>query len=201
MVKLDDNPADGVGGARMAYVALGSNLGLEAVTRGALTEARLDPDQIVEAAMARLGEFGVVEARSSLYVTEPVGPVRQAEFVNAVVGLRTMLAPAELLAGLMRVEREFGRERGLTPPKGPRSLDLDVLLMEGVVMATEELTVPHPALAQRRFVLAPLAEIAPGAVHPVLEKTISELLEELADAGENRIGAVRRVCVPGPEAD
>ena len=109
--------------AKIAHVALGSNL---ASPVGG-------PAATVEAAMERLSGLGVVAARSSLYETEAVGEVDQPAFVNAVVTLRTLLDPHSLLQGLLRLEREFGRDRGVTAPKGPRTLDLDILLMGELV--------------------------------------------------------------------
>ena len=91
---------------------------------------------------------------------------------------------------LLAIEREFGRDRSRTPAKGPRTLDLDLLLMGDCILNEERLTLPHPEIATRRFVLAPLAEIAAEAVHPVLGKTISTLLKELRDEGQNRVAAV-----------
>jgi 2-amino-4-hydroxy-6-hydroxymethyldihydropteridine diphosphokinase len=166
-----------------AFIGLGSNL----------RSLAGDPAATVEAAVPRLSELGTLVACSSLYETEPVGNVAQPPFVNAVVGLRSELTPLELLAELMRIEREFGRDRNdpAAAPKGPRTLDLDILLIGNLVMATPELTMPHPGLAERRFVLVPLAEIAPESVHPILKRTADELLASLPDAGPNSATAVR----------
>lgn len=163
----------------VAYIAFGSNLG--------------DRRQIFSQAMDRLGRLGNVISRSSLYETEPVGFRDQPAFLNAVVALETDLEPLEVLHGLLAGERELGRDRSQGTPNRPRTLDLDLLLMGDSVIAGPELTLPHPALAQRRFVLAPLAEIAPLLRHPLLKQTMATLLELLPDEGENRISAVRRV--------
>ena len=148
-----------------AYIALGSNLGNRA--------------EALSSAVGHLRSLGRVVALSSLYETDPVGYHDQPAFLNAVVELETQLEPLPLLRGLLAVERELGRHRSQGPLKGPRTLDLDLLLMGDWVIAGEELSLPHPALTQRRFVLAPLAEIAPGAVHPVLQMTIGGLMENL----------------------
>jgi 2-amino-4-hydroxy-6-hydroxymethyldihydropteridine diphosphokinase len=161
-----------------AYIALGSNLG--------------DRAKALAAATDRLERLGRVEARSSLYETEPVGLHDQPTFLNAVLALETKLDPLSLLHSLLAIERELGRDRSRGVPNGPRTLDLDLLLMGDTVVATEELTLPHPALAQRRFVLAPLAEIAPHLRHPQSNQTMAELLALLPDEGENRVFAVRR---------
>jgi 2-amino-4-hydroxy-6-hydroxymethyldihydropteridine diphosphokinase len=161
----------------ISYIALGSNLG--------------DREEILAAATDRLGRLGRVVARSSLYETEPVGFRDQPAFLNAVLALETKLEPLPLLRALLSIERELGRDRGQGVPKGPRTLDLDLLLLGDAIVAGEELTLPHPALAQRRFALAPLAEIAPQLRHPQLKQTIADLLAELPDEGENRISAVR----------
>jgi 2-amino-4-hydroxy-6-hydroxymethyldihydropteridine diphosphokinase len=122
-----------------------------------------------------------------------VGYRGQPLFVNAVAALRTGLEPVELLQGLLNIEREFGRRRDRAMPKGPRTLDLDLLLLDDLELNVPELTLPHPALARRRFVLAPLAEIAPDLRPPGLDASVADLLARLPDDGENRIAAVRRL--------
>ena len=138
---------------QVAYIGLGSNLGSPAG----------DPAEIVSAAVESLATLGVIVARSSLYRTEPVGYAGQPAFVNAVVALRTDMDPEKLLNCLLVIERSFGRDRAASVPKGPRTLDLDLLLMGDLILESPSLVVPHPELPHRRFVLAPLAEIAPDA--------------------------------------
>ncbi len=163
----------------IAYIALGSNLG--------------DREAILVAATDRLGGLGRVVARSSLYQTEPVGYRDQPAFLNAALALETELEPLPLLYALLSIERELGRDRSRGLPKGPRILDLDLLLLGDAIVAAEDLTLPHPALAHRRFVLAPLAEIAPDLRHPQLKQTMTDLLAQLPDEGENRVSSVRRL--------
>lgn len=158
--------------SNVAYLSLGSNLGNR---EGTLREA-----------VRRLGALGRVLSVSSFYETEPVEFTDQPWFLNCAVGLETDETPQRLMAELLQIERDMGRERLLK--KGPRTIDVDILLYGDVIVHSAELTLPHPAMHQRRFVLEPLAEIAPEARHPILKKTTRELLDELP-AGP----AVRRV--------
>jgi 2-amino-4-hydroxy-6-hydroxymethyldihydropteridine diphosphokinase len=167
--------------SQTAYIGLGSNLSSPAGS----------PSEIVLAAIESLATIGGVAARSSLYRTAPVGYQNQPAFINAAVALRTDQDPERLLKCLLAIERPFGRNRATGVPKGPRTLDLDLLLINGVILESPTLTLPHPELPHRRFVLAPLAEIAPDALHPVLRKTIRELLAELPDEGPNSAEAIQ----------
>jgi 2-amino-4-hydroxy-6-hydroxymethyldihydropteridine diphosphokinase len=150
----------------LAYVALGANLGdREASIRGALAElATADGVEVV--------------AVSSLVETDPVGYLDQPRFLNGAAALETSLAPEQLLALLLAVERRFGREREGVPEQGPRTLDLDLLLYGSERIDRPGLRVPHPRLHERRFVLEPLAELDPSLEVPG-KGEIQELLAEL----------------------
>jgi 2-amino-4-hydroxy-6-hydroxymethyldihydropteridine diphosphokinase len=112
---------------------------------------------------------------SPMYETEPVDVVNQRWFVNLVVEAETSLFPMQLLSRTASIERDLGRVR--TVPKGPRTLDIDILLYGRAVVHTAKLEIPHPRMAERRFVLAPLADLAPDVRHPVLRRSIRELLD------------------------
>ncbi len=157
----------------VVFLGLGSNLGDRAANLRATRE--------------RLAAGGVALDRcSSLYETEPWGVAEQPRFLNAVCRGRTRLAPAALLALAKRIERELGRVE--TVRYGPRTVDIDILLYGERQLATPELTIPHPRLAERAFVLVPLTELAPDLRPPGSTRTVRELLEALG-----QVEAVRRV--------
>src|SRR4029077_4811582 len=148
---------------KRVYLSLGSNVG--------------DREGNLRAAVELLQTIGTVSALSSLYETEPVEFTEQPWILNCPAILETEKMPRQLLKALLDVERDMGRRR--VQNKGPRTIDIDILLFGGSVVKTKGLTIPHPALHQRRFVLEPLTEIAPDVSHPVLKKTIRELRDEL----------------------
>ena len=159
---------------KTAFLALGSNVGdREANLREAVN--RLDSDEIR------------VVRRSSLYETAPRELLDQPLFLNAVLQVETGLFPMQLLARVREIERQMGRRR--ITPKGPRNIDIDILFYGRAVIAAAELEVPHPRIAQRRFVLEPLAEIAPDFRHPLTGKTAHEMLAVLEPQGVRRLEA------------
>ena len=151
---------------KIVYISLGSNLG--------------DRASMIERAIAALNSADIrVTRQSSLYISEPVQSPGQPRFLNAAVEAGTSLLPLQLLHALLKIERALGRRR--ITPHGPRNIDLDLLFYGSSVIRSKELEVPHPRLTERRFVLIPLTQIAPEFRHPVLHKSMSQILAETPD--------------------
>jgi 2-amino-4-hydroxy-6-hydroxymethyldihydropteridine diphosphokinase len=162
---------------KLIYLSLGSNLGDRAAN--------------LECAIEALPEVGVrLLQRSSIYETEPVDFLAQPWFLNCVVEAETSLPPELLLNALQGIERQLGSRKLVA--RGPRIIDLDVLLHGPAVIRTAEMEIPHPRMAERRFVLVPFAEIAPGLQHPLLHATIEELLTATRDTSIVRVWRPRR---------
>ncbi len=157
----------------LVYIALGSNI---------------RPEANLAAAARALGGLVAITGRSPVYRTPPWGYAAQADFLNAVVAAQTALAPPDLLARLLALETSLGRER--TIANGPRTIDLDLLCYDAQVLDTPQLTLPHPRLHERAFVLVPLCDLAPGLLHPVLGKTMAELLAGVETEGVVKIATV-----------
>jgi len=150
---------------KTSYIGIGSNMGdrrrncLEAVDR-----------------VDRAGACNIISI-SSLYITEPVGVTGQEWFVNCAACLETRLSPADLMGMLLDIEAEMGRVRKYK--WGPRVIDLDILIFGQDVVNEKDLTIPHPMMHQRRFVMAPMAELAPDLIHPILGRTMTELYRDI----------------------
>ena len=150
------------------YIILGGNLG--------------DRMKNLELARNLIGDkIGPVVSCSSIYETEPWGFVSEKLFINQAVEIDTVLTPLEILQCIKMIEEELGRTRGVERYM-ERTIDIDILFYDYIVTETQELTIPHPEMAKRRFVLEPLAEIAPEMIHPVLKKLVKELLVECTDS-------------------
>lgn len=159
---------------KLVYLSLGSNVGDRAAN--------------LRKAISRVSAIGAVQAVSSFYETEPQEFAAQPWFLNCVLALETEKMPKQLLSCILQIEQDMGRRRQREQKKGPRNIDIDILLFGNSVVDTKDLTIPHPAMHERRFVLEPLAEIAPDARHPIFKRTIRELREALAPGQ-----AIRRI--------
>jgi 2-amino-4-hydroxy-6-hydroxymethyldihydropteridine diphosphokinase len=158
----------------IAYIGIGSNVGDKArqCEQGISEIQKLDRHRLL--------------ARSSLYKTQPIGYTEQDWFINLVIKIETEMDAPALLSSLKEIESRLGRVETLR--WGPRTIDLDILFFNDHQIQTDELTVPHPLIQDRQFVLVPLAEIDPNLTHPVLKKTVKELLERLKeDRGVERL--------------
>ncbi len=151
------------------YIGLGSNKGNRLF--------------YINSALEKLGNIVHIEKVSSFYLTEPV-EVKGGWFINCVVKASTIKSPAQLIQQLLQIEKELGRKRDNKDRKLRRTIDLDLLFYDNLIISQKGLTVPHPRLHQRRFVLVPLVEIAPELRHPLLKKTVKELLQQLEDSHE-----------------
>jgi 2-amino-4-hydroxy-6-hydroxymethyldihydropteridine diphosphokinase len=162
---------------KTVYLSLGSNMG--------------DRAQNIVRAIEALGTHGVrVTRQSSLYETEPIDVRGTGWFLNCVVEAETDLMPRQLMNALLAIERSLGRRRAPVAegaPKESRTIDMDILFFGSAVVNAPDLEIPHPRMAERRFVLVPFAEIAPGAEHPVLKQTVAQLLAATPDRSQVRV--------------
>jgi 2-amino-4-hydroxy-6-hydroxymethyldihydropteridine diphosphokinase len=159
------------------YLSLGSNLGNKL--------------RFLKEAISKIGESNKIAINrvSSVYETQPVGYEEQEWFLNLVIEIKTSLVPRDLLDHVLSVEDQMGRKREIK--WGPRNIDIDILLYDNQVMQSDRLTLPHPRMHERRFVLLPLAEIAPQLIHPQLKKSVKELLEGCEDKSKVRLTTER----------
>ena len=164
---------------KTVYLSLGSNLG--------------DREQMLQSALDRLHTAELrIQRVSSVYETEPVGFKDQRFFLNLVAEVETDLFPLLLLGRLQKIELQLGRKR-TGPPNGPRSIDIDILLYGRFTIQSARLVVPHPRLHERRFVLAPLVELAPDLRHPTMGRTMRELLESLGGQKVRKVDFIPRM--------
>jgi 2-amino-4-hydroxy-6-hydroxymethyldihydropteridine diphosphokinase len=157
---------------KTVYIALGSNLG------DRVENLRLAVEKIQSPNLK-------VTRESSMYETEPRGLLEQPWFLNQVIEAETTLFPRQLLARLLKIEHEMGRQR--TVPNGPRVIDLDILLFGNITVRAAGLEIPHPRIAERRFVLEPLSELAPALRHPLTGRTIRDMLAQTMDQPVRRL--------------
>lgn len=157
---------------KTVYLGLGSNVG--------------NREEMLQTAIHRLHTRELrIERTSSVYETEPQGRRNQRWFLNLVAEARTDLFPRQLLGRIAKIEQDLGRRRMLA--NGPRTIDIDILFFGGFVVETPELTIPHPRLAERRFVLAPMVELAPALRDPVTRRTMLDLLASTAGQGVRKV--------------
>lgn len=152
----------------MIYLLTGSNIG----------DAALN---LLQASQHIQSQIGKVIARSSLYKTSPWGTIQQDDFLNQVLYVQTVYSPDDVMQRLLQIEQQMGRVRSVK--NAPRIIDIDVLFYNNHVYSSALVTIPHPLLHERKFVLQPLSELAPDLMHPVLHKTIHQLLAECTDTG------------------
>ncbi len=164
-----------MGEQHCVYLALGANLG--------------DRQGNLLRAIQSIRAFASVEKVSSFYETTPVGYLDQPDFLNMAIQISTQLDPVALIGSLKYIEKQIGRKTSFR--NAPRPIDIDILLYDDLILETEKLSIPHPRMSERAFVLAPLAEIAPQAIHPVLKRPISELLERVDQSGVKMLPSAR----------